>query len=108
MRIRLGTLRELIYEISSSGGAWPGQLAGRNVTSPDVNAREQLGAISAKAIDTVADPDGLPDHLLDPTVTPEECEGPVPPNAEDPYVGQDPFARDYAPQPFSGGKNVMR
>jgi len=86
----------------------PGELAGRNVLSPDVNSRESLGAISAKALDTVADPDGLPDHLLDPTITPEECEGPVPPDAEDPYVTADPFAKDYAPQPFSGGKNVMR
>lgn len=108
MRIRLGTLRKLLYEISASGGAWPGQLAGRNVTSPDINSREQLGAISAKAIDTVADPDGLPDHLLDPTVTPEECFGPVPPDAEEPYVGQDPFARDYAPKPFSGAGNSRR
>jgi len=101
-------LRELIQEALLGESYSPGELAGRNVLAPDVNSRESLGAISAKAMDTVADPDGLPDHLLDPTVTPEECEGPVPPNAEDPYVGQDPFARDYAPQPFSGGKNVMR
>lgn len=86
----------------------PGELAGRNVLSPDINSREQLGAISAKAIDTVADPDGLPDHLLEPTVDPEECEGPVPPDAENPYVGQDPFARDVSPQPFSGGGAIKR
>lgn len=108
MKIRLGTLRELIYEIGASGGAWPGQPAGRSVLSPDINSREQLGAISARAIDTVADPDGLPDHLLEPTVTPEECFGPVPPDAEDPYVGQDPFARDFAPQPFSRGGSIKR
>lgn len=108
MKIRLGTLRRLIKEISSSGGAWPGQIAGKNTTSPDINSREQIGAISAKAIDTVADPDGLPDHLLDPMLSREECEGPVPPDAENPYVSADPFTRDYAPQPFSGGGAIKR
>jgi hypothetical protein len=71
----------------------------RNALSPDINSREQLGAISAKAIDTVDDLDGLPDHLLEPDVTPEECYGPVPPDSEPPYVGQDPFARDTSPNP---------
>ena len=107
MRVRMRVLRALIQETFLCEYA-PGQLAGPNVLSPSVNSRESLGAISAKAIDTVADPDGLPDHLLDPTVTPEECFGPVPPDAEDPSVHMDPYSKDYAPQPFSGGKNVMR
>lgn len=100
MKIRLGTLRRILREAAEGAhGTWPGQPAGRNVLSPDINHREQLSAISAKAIDTVADPDGLPDHLLEPTVTPEECYGPVPPEAEEPYVGQDPFVRDSSPNP---------
>lgn len=102
----MGTLRRLLRE--TGGSSFPGQPVGKNVLSPDINSREQIGALTAKAMDTVADPEGLPDHLLDPTVTPEECEGPVPPDAEDPYVGQDPFARDYAPQPFSGGGSIKR
>ena len=104
MRVRLGTLREYLREalLLSEVGAnssYPGQPYGRNVLSPDVNSREQLGAMSAKAIDTVQDPDGMPDHLLDPTVSPEDCYGPVPPDSEPVYVGQDPFARDAGPNP---------
>lgn len=71
----------------------------KNALSPDINSREQLGAISAKALDTAGDPDGLPDHLLEPTVNPEDCYGPVPPDAEPVYVGADPFTRDFAPKP---------
>lgn len=98
MKIRLSTLKRILREAGSAGGAFPGQPI-KNALSPDLNSREQLGTISAKAIDTVADPDGLPDHLLDPTVTPEECYGPVPPDSEPVYVGADPFSRDYAPNP---------
>jgi len=87
--------------------AFPGQPI-RNALSPDINTREQLGAISAKAIDTVDDPDGLPDHLLEPNVTPEDCYGPVPPDAEEPGVHADPYSKDYAPQPFSGGGSINR
>jgi hypothetical protein len=114
MRVRLGTLREYLLEAIlseqlllcvGSNGAFPGQPYGRNVLSPDINDREQLGKLSAKAIDTVQDPDGMPDHLLDPTVSPEDCFGPVPPDSEPPYVGQDPFARDVSPNP---GGNLKR
>lgn len=98
MRIRLGTLKRIIREVGNSGGRWPGQPM-RNALSPDINSREQIGAISAKALDTVADPDGLPDHLLTPTVDPADCYGPVPPTAEDPGVYQDPFVRDFSPNP---------
>lgn len=70
--------------------------------------REQLGVNSAEAIDTVADPDGLPDHLREPLVDPEDCYGPVPPDAEDPYVQQDPFVRDAMPHPTGGGERIKR
>lgn len=82
-----------------ANNSFPGEPYGRNVLSPDINTRQQLGSMSAKAIDTVADPDGLPDHLTEPTVSAEDCYGPVPPDAEKPYVGQDPFARDVSPNP---------
>lgn len=94
MRLTLGRLRAIIRE-----SAFPGQPAGRNVLSPDINSREQLGSLAAVPIDTVADPEGLPDHLSQPTVTPEECLGPVPPETDDPGVYQDPFARDWGVTP---------
>jgi hypothetical protein len=56
-------------------------------------------------MDTVDDPDGLPDHLREPQVDPKDCEGPVPPNAEPPYVTSDPFVRDSSPLPSS---NIRR
>ena len=90
-------MRRILREVGANG-SWPGQPI-KNALSPDINTREQLGAISAKAMDTVDDPDGLPDHLLEPDVTPEECYGPVPPDSEPPYVGQDPFTRDTSPKP---------
>jgi len=84
-----------------ANNSFPGQPYGRNVLSPDINSREQLGAISAKAIDTVGDPEGegMPDHLINPAVSPEDCYGPVPPEAEPPHVGSDPFAKDVNPNP---------
>lgn len=103
MKIRLGTLREYLQEVFltevGANGGFPGEPYGRNVLSPDVNNREQIGALTAKALDTVDDPDGLPDHLREPQVSREDCYGPVPPDAEPVYVGQDPFARDYSPMP---------
>jgi hypothetical protein len=99
VKIRLSVLKRILREVGANG-AFPGQPI-KNALAPDLNSREQLGAISAKAIDTVQDPEGegMPDHLLDPTVTPEECYGPVPPDSEPVYVGQDPFARDTSPNP---------
>lgn len=99
MRLRLGQLRSIIRE-----AGFPGQPVGRNVLSPDVNSREQLGTLAAVPMDTVADPEGLPDHLLEPTVTPEDCYGPVPPDSDDPGVYQDPFARDWAITPTPATK----
>lgn len=104
MRMTLGRLRDVLRE----AGKFPGQPAGRNVLSPDINHREQVAALSAKAIDTADDPDGLPEHLRDPTVDPEDCYGPVPPDAEKPYLMQDPLASDYGPQPFSGAGRLRK
>lgn len=97
MKIKLGTLRRLIREAASDH--WPGGPIRDELSDSMGKEREQLGVNSAKAMDTVADPDGLPDHLNEPEVSPEDCYGPVPPDAEDPYVGQDPFTRDYSPNP---------
>lgn len=100
MRVRLGTLRTFIHEaIVSEAGAFPGQPYGRNVLSPDINSREQIGAETARAIDTAGDDEGLPEHLREPTVDQADCEGPVPPTAEPPGVYSDPFVRDSSPMP---------
>jgi hypothetical protein len=104
MRVRLGTLRTYLREaiLLSEVGAnnsWPGQPVGRNVLAPDINSRQELGSMSAKAIDTVQDRDGLPDHLLEPTVSPDDCYGPVPPEAEPPSVMSDPNVKDASPNP---------
>ena len=102
VRIKLRKLRAIILcELggsSTSSSRWPGQPF-RNALSPDVNSREQIGSITAKAMDTVDDPDGLPDHLSEPQVDPESCYGPVPPTAEAPGVYSDPFVRDSSPNP---------
>jgi len=98
MKMRLGTLRRILREVDAAGGRWPGKGI-KNALSPGINSREQLGSLSAKALDTVEDVDGMPDHLKEPDVTPEECFGPVPPDTEPPYVGQDPFVRDAFPTP---------
>lgn len=103
----MGVLRRWLLE-AQSFGKYPGRPAGRNVLSPDVADREQLGSLAGQPIDTVDDPDDMPEHLREPTVDREDCMGPVPPDAEEPYVGQDPFVRDYGPQPFSGGGRVKR
>lgn len=98
MKVRLGTLRAYIRE-AAGGNSYPGQPVTRNALSPDINSREQLGNISAKALDTVDDPDGLPDHLREPQVDPKDCYGPVPPDAEPPGVHMDPYVRDASPKP---------
>lgn len=110
MKMRLGELRRLVADAlteSRNTGAFPGAPI-RNALSPDINPREQLGAESSKAIDTVGDDDDMPEHLREPLVDPEDCYGPVPPDAEEPYVSQDPFVRQAAPQPFSGGGSIRR
>lgn len=100
----MGQLRAVLLREVGANNSFPGQPYGRNVLSPDVNSREQLGAISAKAMDTVADPEGMPDHLSEPTVDPKDCYGPVPPDAEPPYVTSDPLVRDSSPMPSSNIK----
>jgi hypothetical protein len=106
MWIRLGDLRRVIRE-AAGASAFPGQPI-RNALSPDINDREQIGSLTNKAMDTVDDPDGLPEHLREPTVDREDCFGPVPPTAEVPYVQVDPYEVDTAPQPFSYGGGIKR
>ena len=99
MKIKLGVLRRIIRE-AGVNGRFPKQPA-RNALSPDINSREAIDAMTSKGIDTIDDWDDMPEHLREPMLTPEECFGPVPPSAEEPYVGQDPFARNTSVLPTS-------
>ncbi len=111
MKTTMGRLRRtILFLMGEAGdfGVYPGRPSGRNVLSPDVNAREQLGSLAGDPIDTVDDPDDMPQHLREPNVDREDCYGPVPPDAEEPYVSADPYAMDVAPKPFSGGGKIKR
>lgn len=104
MRIRLGQLRRLIREALAL--EWAGAPPTRpmfdyigNPLSPSTNDREQLGYLADPDVDD--DEDMMSGHLNEPQEDPEDCWGPVPPVNGDPYVQQDPFARDTSPLPTS-------
>lgn len=67
--------------------------------SPEMADREQLGSLANVDTDTVDDADALPSHLREPVESVEDCFGPVPPVQGGPYVGQDPFVRDWSVLP---------
>lgn len=102
VRIRVGQLRQIIRKSLGevAGGATRPVFNDyiRNALSPDRSDREQLGWLATSETD-IDDETGLPDHLLEPAVSREDCYGPVPPNAEDPRITQDPFVRDSSPNP---------
>jgi len=101
VKIKLKELRRIIRDALvnevGANGSWPGQPVMRNALSPDINSREAIGKMTAKNLDT--DEEGVPEHLREPQVTPEECYGPVPPDSEPVSVHADPFTRDYSPNP---------
>ena len=98
MKITIGQLRSIIRKtIIESGGGWasPPQPVINNPMSPDISYREALGKLQTGT----PDEDDLPEHLRFPEEDEEDCWGPVPPTGKEPYVGQDPFTRDYSPLP---------
>lgn len=105
MRITLRQLRQAIREalVREWAGAPPTKPMFdyvNNPLAPDTSDREQLGYLADHPSDVDPnDEDELPDHLRNPQVNPEDCWGPVPPKQGDPYVQQDPFARDTSPLP---------
>ena len=106
MRIKLSDLRAMIKSIvfESGGGVhFKSQPQQRNPMSPSTNSREQIGTLNQIDIDTELDSE-LPPHLRNPTEDPEDIFGPVPPDAEDPYVQQDPNVRDWSVLPTPGIK----
>jgi hypothetical protein len=98
MKITIGNLRQIIRKsLSEAGGARPSrpQPYTRNAMAPDLADRVAIGRLETGE----PEEEELPPHLREPVVDFEDCYGPVPPIAGDPYVGQDPFARDYSPLP---------
>lgn len=101
MKLTLRQLKILIREaLEESGGGWasPPQPDGSALNVGSMNSREQLGNLKDRDIDT-EDGEELAPHLRDPLYEPEDTWGPVPPDAPDPYVQQDPFARDWGVMP---------
>lgn len=72
-----------------------------NPLSPDINDREQLGYLADNLDDELSDDNDISSHLRDTVEDPKDCFGPVPPVQGDPYVQQDPLARDTSPLPTS-------
>lgn len=101
MRLRISELKSIVRQaIVEAGGATrptkPVPYDGQQQDSLDAMSREQLDSIDADELDTEGDFDELSTHLREPVVEPEDTFGPVPPTEEEPYVGQDPFVRDYS------------
>ena len=105
VKISIRELRSIIRQaIIETGGGWasPPQPASGDSFNPDINRREALGRLeSGTPID-----DDLPSHLRDPQEDFEDDYGPVPPTKGDPYVSQDPYARDFSPLPTPSIKRL--
>ena len=100
MRITIGNLRkiirsELMSEIGGARSNAPRPVI-NNPMSPSMADREQLGRNSARDID---DPSEISPHLREPVYDEEDCWGPVPPTAEDPYALPDYYSKDYGVLP---------
>lgn len=94
MKITIGSLKRLIRDALLEGGGgttMPPRPMIRNPMSPSMADREQIGKNSIQNMDT----DEISPHLKDPVYDEEDCYGPVPPNAEQPYALPDPFAQDF-------------
>lgn len=95
MKITVRQLRGIIREVlTEAGGASPTPPRPniRNAMAPSMADREQLGKIS---IDNLDDPDQVAPHLQEPEVDAEDCWGPVPPVAPNPYAMPDFYTKDF-------------
>ena len=96
MKIRVGTLRQLIREaILEAGGGitMPTRPMVRNPMAPSMSDREQIGKNSLKNID---DDEEIAPHLIEPTYNEEDCWGPVPPTGDNnPHASMDFYNTDF-------------
>lgn len=102
MKLKSNILRTLIREVilQEIGGApanAPRQVI-NNPMAPSMADREQIGRISSKDIDS---PEEISPHLRDVLYDEEDCWGPVPPVAENPYALPDYYNKDYGVLPTS-------
>lgn len=100
----LGHVRQLIRNtLTEAGGAkaTKPQPYDGDKPGPGHAYSEELGSLASYDIDTDNGSD-VSSHLRDPQYEEEDCYGPVPPNAEQPYAIDDPFVRDSGPVPTPG------
>lgn len=99
MKIRLWELRRIIrqtlVEIGGARTTVPRPVV-NNPMSPSMADREQLGRNSIKDKDS---PDEVAPHLQEPLYDEEDCWGPVPPTAQNPYALPDYYAKDFGVLP---------
>ena len=99
MKLTVGEIRQIVRSIlreSGGGTTIPSRPMINNPMSPSMADREQIGRISVKDID---DPEEISPHLQEPVYDEEDCWGPVPPDAPNPYVLPDMFNKDYSVLP---------
>jgi len=99
MKLTVGNLRKLIKSalVEAGGGTtMPPRPVTRDPMSSPGAEREQ---ISKNSIVDKDDPEQISPHLQDPLYDNEDCYGPVPPNAEQPYALPDPFAQNFSVLP---------
>lgn len=95
MKLTVGRLRRLIKEVlEEAGGAspTPPRPNVRNAMAPSMADREQIGRISIKDKDG---PEEISSHLQEPVHDEEDCWGPVPPTAQNPYAMPDFYTKDF-------------
>lgn len=93
MKLTIAELRRIIRTslVETGGGTTLPRTAAsiRNATAPDISDREQLGRIAKPR-----DPNEIAPHLREPLYDEEDCWGPVPPIAPDPYALPDMYTKD--------------
>lgn len=99
MKIRVRELRRVIRQVlreAGGGTTIPSRPVVNNPMSPSMADREAIGRISISSLD---DPDEVAPHLREPVYDEEDCFGPVPPTAENPYILPDYYSKDYGVLP---------
>lgn len=77
---------------AGGGTTLPPRPVVNNPMAPSMADREQIGRVSVKDKD---DPEELAPHLMEPEFEQEECWGPVPPTAPNPYAMPDFYSKDF-------------
>lgn len=99
MKITIRQLRNFIRnEILEGAGAPPTKPAFSDTNDPNLPSLvddEKLGKLAAARIEDEYE-ESLSSHLMNPVEDREDCYGPVPPVANDPYASQDPLARNWS------------